>query len=532
MSLAGQDFATDRDQIAAFIANRAPELSTSPDKFAGELAGALGQLAQSIGGDVERVSADWPPSADSSPQGLTDCAIAIGLSNGAGGYGPRGATKAQGMTAPLTGDAGTAYLAGQQATAGGVTIELRTGVTIPGVSGSGQIDGTWDAVTEGVAGNVAVGTVLTLISPPGTSDPEVTVTAAATIEGKDAESESSKLTRILNKMQRPPNGGNGTDYKEWSENATDTAGNPVTTTTLTAHVYPNYDGTGSPLAVVLQSGSGTGRKISEPLRAAIETSVNGTTTTEGQRPVSHDFVVKTGYMPAARALVIRCRTVPSLPKYAYDWVRGATSYTVNSTTATGLPSWATSAGANFVLELNTLAPASLKDAITAGAQPRLQVHYLNGTTIQGPVVPEQWPALAYQDAAGRTSIALLVPNATLAGTWAQVGNQVYSGSVYVPTIAAAILRNAVDGIGPSRVSGLADRAQIWQDVVGSSTVSTAAENATDEDQITRLITRCVAGAVTIGIGGGGALSVQDVQASDNTINGPEVLYAGRILVTD
>lgn len=532
MGLTGQDFATDREQIAALATNRAPDLSTAPDKFMGEEVGVLAQLAQVIGGDIERASNDSPPSTNSSQVGLTNWAIAIGLSNGAGGYGPRGPTTAQGFTAYLTGDVGTAYTAGLQAIAGGVTLELRTGVTITVGVGTGQVLGTWDAVTVGEAGNLIAGTVLALVAPPGGSDPNITLSTGPAIEGQDAESASSLLTRILNKWQRPPNGGNGTDYQEWAENALDSAGNPVTTAVLVAFVFPNYYGGGSPLVIVLQAGSGTGRKILDALRDAISEYINGTATTEGQRPISHDCTVLTGYMPASRALVIRCRTVPSLPKYAFDWVRGTTTYTVNSTTVTGLPSWATAAGANFVLELQTIAPASLKDAISAGAEPRVQVHYLLGTTIQGPVIPEQWPAVAFQDAAGRTSLALKVPNASNAGTWAQVGNQIYSGSVYVNRIASDILSNAVDNVGPSRISGLADRAQFWQDVVGVSTVSTAAENATDDDGITRLITRCIAGGVTIGIGGGGVLSAQDVQASDNSINGPEVLFAGRILVTD
>jgi hypothetical protein len=136
------------------------------------------------------------------------------------------------------------------------------------------------------------------------------------------------------------------------------------------------------------------------------------------------------------------------------------------------------------------------------------------------------------DALGLTSLGLRVPNPTNAASWVNLGNEVFSGSLYVAAIAGRILTDAVDSAGPSRISGLADPAAIWQDVVGSTTVSTAAENALDADGLTRIITRCVAGAVTIAIGVTGADLVQDVQASDNTITGPEVLYAGRVLVID
>ena len=65
-----------------------------------------------------------------------------------------------------------------------------------------------------------------------------------------------------------------------------------------------------------------------------------------------------------------------------------------------------------------------------------------------------------------------------------------------------------------------------------SAISTAAEITLDDDKLTRLVDRCITGGVLIGIGGLAVPSVQDVQATDTTILGPELLYAGRILVTD
>ena len=219
MGLPSADFETDRDQIAAIVTNRAPELSPAPTAFAGELAGALAQVTQSVGGDVDQAGRDAVPSADSSSQGLDNWAVAVGISNGAGGYGRRGATFAQGYLAYLTGEATTAYLAGQQATAAGITLRLRTGVTIPGTSGTGQVAGTWDADpaspgSAGSAGNLTPGTVLALVSPPPTSDSTITLQSGPAVAGQDAEADSSVLLRIQAKMQRPPNGGNGTDYRD------------------------------------------------------------------------------------------------------------------------------------------------------------------------------------------------------------------------------------------------------------------------------------------------------------------------------
>jgi hypothetical protein len=537
MGLPSADFETDREQIAAIITNRAPELSPAPTAFAGELAGAQAQITQSIGGDIDQAGRDAVPSSDSSEQGLTNWAIAVGISNGAGGYGPRGATYAQGFAAYLTGEGGTVYAAGQQATASGITLRLRNSVTIPGTSGSGQVLGTWDADTSsrgsaGTAGNLSAGTELTLVSPPPTSDSTITLSTGPSVPGQDAEPPSSVLSRIQFKMQRPPNGGNGTDYVIWGTTATDPSGNPVTTGLLFGFVYPNYYGDGSPLLLLLQAGSGLSRLVPAPVLAAVDSAVNGSTTREGQRPIGTDCTVRTGHMPELRQLTYYIRCVPSKAAYAFDWSRGATSYVVDNIQTTGLPGWATAAGANAVLTLTGLAPVTLKDGISAAVGPRIQVDSRDtGTGLPlGPVVPEQWPCLAYQDALGKTSLGLKVPSVTNFGAWVQAGNAVYAGGPIVTPVSASVLAST-DQNGPSRASGLADRAQLWSDTIGVTTLSTAAEGTLDADGVTRLVARCIAGGVRIGIGSAAPV-VQDVVATDNTIDGPEVLRAGRILISD
>lgn len=535
MALESGDFESNRAQIAAFLQNRSPDLGTSPVEWGGEFAGAMAQITQGIAGSVEAKGRDCPPSSQSSSTGLREWSIAIGLSNGAGGYGPRGATFAQGLTAYLTGDVGTVYTAGQQASVGSVTLRLRTGVTIPGVSGTGQVLGTWDADpttdSAGEFGNLLPGTELQLNSPPPTSDPTITILTGPSVPGQNAEESPALLLRIQAKMQRPPNGGNGTDYQEWGTAATDENGVPLTTVQLFAYIYPNYYGDSCPLMLLLQSGSGTGRQVLAALLTAVSDYLRGSEIREGKAPVGQDCTVLTGYMPASRALRVRARCVVSKSAFAFDWVRGTTAYQVFSITTAGLPGWATTAGANVVLELNQLAPVTLKDAISAGVSPQIQVDTGTAGAFLGPVVPEQWPCVAFLNAAGRTSLALRVPSVPNFAAWVQVGNDVYSGGPIVTPVAGSILGTIDDG-GPSRVSGLADRAQLWDDVVGVTTISTAAENTLDTDGITRLVSRCIAGGVLIGIGPAQTPVAQDVQASDNTINGPEVLYVGRVLVTD
>jgi hypothetical protein len=194
-----------------------------------------------------------------------------------------------------------------------------------------------------------------------------------------------------------------------------------------------------------------------------------------------------------------------------------------------LPTWATDAGANAVLEMAGLAPASLKEAIDEGSEPRVYVHQVSAAgALVGPVIPEMASAAAYQDAAGKTSLALKVTNLN---NWApEVGNEIYAGGPVVAAVAANIL-TAIDQRGPSRLSGLADPGRLWQDVFGPTQISTAAETTLDTDGATLMIDRVRPDAL-IGVGGSGALLAQEVQATDFVIDGPEVLYAGRILVSD
>lgn len=517
-------------------------------------------MAQSIQESIGKASADWPPSSDSSDQGLADAAEAIGLADGSGGYGARGATAASGATGQQTGDKGTVYPINQLATGpGGVRIKLRASVTILAGAGTGQIDGVWDvdatdANSLGAKGNLLSGVVCTYISPPATSDSTFILTSninggAMAVLGQDAEAGPQLLTRIQNKMQRPPNGGNGTDYKGWAEDARDSANKPVSSAVLLAFDYPHYYGVGSPMVCETAAGSGQSRRPGEAIRAAVESYINGSTTSEGQRPVSHDCTVTQPYMPDERALVIRCRCVPSLAKFAFDWARGTTTHVVIAAVFV-LPVWASTAGANLVFSIAGPAvgtgtvPQSLKDAIDAGTEPRIFVHLLEIVTgtLLGPVIPELLTVHAYKDTLGVTSLGVRTTSVPSWQAYDVAGgissNEVYSAGPISSSVSTAIL-GAVDVLGPSRVTGLADPAVLWGDTLGIAQITGAALTTLDEDKATAMVSRCLtagvlsaANATHIRIGGLGAAGVDDVQATDTTVNGPELLYAGRILVTD
>lgn len=532
------DFETTRQQLVAIGSNRVPELGMSPVEIGGELAGALAQAFQGIGESIGRAAADAVPSSDSSDAGLTEWATDYGISNRAGGYGARGATAAQGMTGQLTGQAAVLFPLGQAAQGpGGVRLKLRADVTLPGTpTATSQASGTLDvdsaqASSLGERGNLQPGAVCTWISPPANADSTFVITAGPTVRGREAETGPELLARIYAKTQRPPNGGNPADLKEWVEGAQDASGAAITSADIVAFIYPNYYGPQKPMAVMTLKGSGTARAPAASVVTAASDHVNGTSSRDGQRPAGSPVTVQAPYQPSDRALVVKCRCVVSKAQYAYDWARGATTYRVNAFTIAGLPAWANAVGANAVLELTSAAPATLKDSIDAGSQPRIFVHGVVGGAIMGPVVPEMAPCLAWQDAAGLTSLALKVSNAANWNSWIAANNEVFSGGPIVETVAASIL-TAVDALGPSRASGMADAASVWGDTLGLTTISTAAETSLDEDQITRLVARCHTGGVLIGVGGLATLTAADVTAIDNTINGPEVLVAGRILVTD
>jgi hypothetical protein len=131
-------------------------------------------------------------------------------------------------------------------------------------------------------------------------------------------------------------------------------------------------------------------------------------------------------------------------------------------------------------------------------------------------------ALAWADAAGKTTLTLQNP---LPVGWAPpgVGDTIYAYGGAVDIIARGELAMC-DALGPSRVGGFADPLAPWPDTLTISGLIRVAEDAIDTDGA-KLIAEVLPGGATID---GAAL---DVQGSDNTVNGPELLFLKAVAIT-
>jgi uncharacterized phage protein gp47/JayE len=79
--------------------------------------------------------------------------------------------------------------------------------------------GTVTAVTPGVDGNLAAGLTLTLVTPVAGVDNDAIIGAAGLTGGADIEEASAWSSRLLQRIQQPPQGGSMTDYEAWTRAA-------------------------------------------------------------------------------------------------------------------------------------------------------------------------------------------------------------------------------------------------------------------------------------------------------------------------
>ena len=130
-----------------------------------------------------------------------------------------------GITIPagtvLVASGGTQYAsAADQTTAGGVATLTVT------------------ALTPGSIGTVANGQVLTLLQPIAGIVSQGIVQVAGLLAGNDAETDDALRTRLLARIQNPPQGGSKADYIEWMFAC-------PTVSPLNAWCYPSYAGPGT-----------------------------------------------------------------------------------------------------------------------------------------------------------------------------------------------------------------------------------------------------------------------------------------------
>jgi uncharacterized phage protein gp47/JayE len=94
------------------------------------------------------------------------------------------------------------------------------------------------ALTPGSVGSLANGQVINLLQPIAGVNSAGVVQAAGLIPGNDAETDSALRTRLLERIQNPPQGGSLADYIEWM------LANP-TIAVLNCWAYGDYGGAGT-----------------------------------------------------------------------------------------------------------------------------------------------------------------------------------------------------------------------------------------------------------------------------------------------
>ena len=493
MAITAPDISTLLAEATAFFRTSFPGRALGKQSFLGKVARALAMALLGLQKSVEAVSRDAVPSDATSTAGLEDWAYAVGVPSSGGGFGRNPAVAASGGAGSCTGVCGTVFADGLLAIAddGTTQVKLSGTVTIPGAPpDSGSVAGQFVAVTAGVAGNLDAGTVLTWQSPPAGADATVTLSSPLT-GGLDEETDVELLARIRARFQDPPKGGAASDYRAWAE-----AADP---SIERAHVYPNAGGAGSVHVVITSGGSGTARKPSTTVIAAVQAAIDAV------RPAGVNEA--TVEAPATgTGLTIHMQVLPSASRFAFDW----------DDTAEGVYVDAYTPGSPAKIQCN--APPSLLAAIDQGLKPRLQVF-----SAGAPAIPIQVRCTGHESPGGDPVVVLEDPLPT--GWVAPApGVEIFAGGPVVTPIATATLAY-VDSLGPSRAGGYADENDPWEDTCTIARLIDVAMETCDTDGKTRLLKNVYAGFTTIN----GFAS--DKQGAADLGGAPELLYATAIQVT-
>jgi len=495
MAITFDSLATTKSVVLGFFRGKLTGWGLSSKDFFGKLAATATLLHYQFLKTARQIDLDAVPTQKTSTAGLDEWAEnGTGVPNGAGGYGRKGAVAATGGEAPFTGVGGTIITDGLALTASdGVTkfAVVDGPYTIPGVApATGSVTAKINATTAGEAGNLDADAVLSIDSPPMGADSSVTLTVGLD-GGTDEEANGALLSRVQGNIRNPPKALTGPDLREVAEGIAGCS---------RAYVYGVRNGTGTWDVVPVTSGTGSGR---DPGDTAVATTVGGKVkaaldaarniTVEGARTLRPTF------SGSGRRILVRCTV--SASKYSFDWDSSSSPATVDTIVDT------------THIKLDTLAATSLKAAIDAGNTPRIQIR----TT--GAVLPIEHRCTAWSDGGGKTTLTL--ETALTAATTPTVGDPVHAGGPIVATVAAALL-DYIDSLGPSKVSGLADTSDDWDDTIRIDQLRRAALDAVDSDG-TRMVIAMPAAPTIDG-------SAADVQAADNTTDPPELLFARSITV--
>lgn len=475
-----------KGKVLGYFRGQVGNWGLGPRDFFGKMAAVATLVHYQFLRTARQIDLDAVPTSKTSTAGIDEWAEnGTGIPNGAGGYGRKVPFAATGGVGTFTGTPGTVYPALSTLTASdGVTKFQLTNGPIT-VGGGGTVSGNVNATTVGVAGNQPTSAVLTVDAVPIGGNASVTLTTGLS-GGFETEGNDGALGRIQARIRNQPKALTGPDLRSVAE-----------AFVARAYPYPRRNGTGTWDLVLTESGSGQSR-IATAAQIASVTNAFVTArnvTVEGARYLAP-------YMPNGAGLAVRLRCKPSAAQYNFDWDSTAGTWTVDTIVDT------------THIKLSTVAPADLKAAIDAQLQPRIQV------VTTGTVLPQELRCIGWADGGGKTTLQLAGAGYVNIPT---VGDAVHSGGPVVQPIATAVLA-LVDGLGPSRLSGYPDAMDSWDDTLRIDQLRRVALDALDGDGITRMVIGLL---VAPTINGAGA----DVEATDDNINPPALLYLSSIAVT-
>lgn len=479
-----------------------PAVDLTDKGFLGLKARAFARLAAELGDAQRQIDNDAVPAymsdADgtlrsrTSSQGLDDWAVTFGLpAEIVGKLGRRGPTRSSGgsglPTATLAAiliPLGTKLVDGT----GRVTIETTAAVTTDGPPNTQPV--FLRSVTTGLQANIPASSTLTWVSPPAGISPTLTLLTALS-GGKNRESESDLLARILDRLQNPPRGGTAADYRFWGLASTDANG--VSLAVEFADVHPVRSGGGSVDIFILLDGEGAARLPPASTITDAQAYINAL------RPVTATANVATGIMPAANALRVRVATEPH-PAYVYDFDYPASTIIL----------------ATAGLTITANAPAALLASIAAGQTPRLQF-ILSDTG--APVRPFQARAISVVlGPPDVITLDLAFPVAPIPGT-----DYFWPGGPVVDSVADAIAIY-VSNLRTSRQMGYADPNELWDYKVSLGQIAKLTLQAKDTNgaPLVATIPNIATTGILIAVGAG-AFAPLDYEPLD-TLGFPEIAY--------
>ncbi len=500
------------NQALTYFRLQFPLEDLSTNSFLGLIARIFASEITALNESVLAADNESPPNAKTTSVGLDNWAFTFGVPNGSGGYGRRGAIPASGGSAQITGVTGTVFSTGLTAvdSTGQIIVQLDQNVFLSPAPLTSAV-GTFSALVAGSASNLPVESVLTWQSPPVGADATFTLQTAL-VGGEDIESDSELLQRILFRIQNPPKGGTAADYRFWAEESVNSQG--VSNGIIRAYVYPNKSGTGSVDVIPTQAGIGPGRIPGSSKVTQIQNFI------DKLRPVTAKVYVRANsmvQMPANKALSIVIKAIPNLPKYNFTWFDsgniGTRVLNYNS-------------GAR-VLTFNTT-PTDLVTQITNGMASQVFPtisYYARGPNSTNPL-PYILTVIASLGANQFRVRETTLDNVPLDFTLDRINA---ASPLTIPVLTSVL--NYINNLGPSRVSGFADRYDSWSSNVTIAEVAKVSLDTLDSDGVAYIsdipnagenpITLSFGSGITISIGANSGTALDYIP---NDIGIPEIAF--------